>query len=374
MKIVFSTDQIYLHGGIEKVISSKANYFADYLDYEVYIVTSEQKGFEPIYKLSPKIKKVDLEINYYRKLSYFNFRNFSKIPTHFFKWKKAISIINPDVIITCNDSFDFYWMPFFFKKIKKIREFHSSRFFKDKQKNNLPIFKKIILKINDYIESKYDRIIILNRDEKQFYHSTNTVVIPNAIPLSEIKSKLTPFKAIAAGRIAAVKNFEDLIKIWKLVVEKDKKSILDIYGNGELEYVETLNKLIIDLNLENNVFIKQATSNLFLTMADYSLFLMTSHSECFPMVLLESLSVGLPIVSFDCPFGPRNIITEDEDGFLIENKNLEKFADKVIELFQNPEYIKELGNNAKKNIEKYSEKEIFENYILVLTCLVNNRN
>ena len=167
---------------------------------------------------------------------------------------------------------------------------------------------------------------------------------------------------------------EDLIKIWKLVVEKDKKSILDIYGNGELEYVETLNKLIIDLNLENNVFIKQATSNLFLTMADYSLFLMTSHSECFPMVLLESLSVGLPIVSFDCPFGPRNIITEDEDGFLIENKNLEKFADKVIELFQNPEYIKELGNNAKKNIEKYSEKEIFENYILVLTCLVNNRN
>ncbi len=121
MKILFTTDQIYLHGGIEKVMATKANYFADVLDYEVYILTTEQNNNKPCYDLSNKIKLIDIGVNYYRSKSYFSPVNLKKIVTHFSNWNSAIKDINPDAIIVCNIAFDYYWTPFFIKKLKKLK-------------------------------------------------------------------------------------------------------------------------------------------------------------------------------------------------------------------------------------------------------------
>ena len=129
MRIVFSTDQVYLHGGIEKVMAEKANYFVDVLGYEVIILTTEQKRNQACYPLSSKIKFIDLDINYHRNKSYFSSANIVKLPIHFFRLRKVLKEIKPNIVIVCNYAFDYFLMPFLFNSAEKWKEFHSSRYF-----------------------------------------------------------------------------------------------------------------------------------------------------------------------------------------------------------------------------------------------------
>ena len=82
MKIVFSTDQIYLHGGIEKVLSEKVNYLSNLSGYDIYILTTEQKGNLPCYSVNSNVKCIDLGVNYNRELSYFHPKNIIKAFYH----------------------------------------------------------------------------------------------------------------------------------------------------------------------------------------------------------------------------------------------------------------------------------------------------
>lgn len=359
MRILFTTDQIYLHGGIEKVMAEKANYFADVLNYEVYILTTEQKGHEPCYFLSDKIKRVDIGVNYIRFISYFHPKNISKIPFHFKQWKKSISDIQPDVIISCNFAFDFYWLPFFFKKIKKIKEYHSSRFFEEIERKKASFLKRINYSINDFIESKYTKLILLNSDEAKYYRSKNIEIIPNPISINEsAEATLVSHKAIAAGRIAPVKGFEKAILAWKTVVDQFSDWELHIYGQGEKQYIESLQNLINENNLQKNVIIKNAVSNLDTVLLDYSIYVMTSLTECFPMILLESLASGLPIVSFDCPHGPKNIITNNEDGFVVENQDVIALSGKINLLIRDEDLRINMGKKGKQNSYRFSKENV----------------
>lgn len=89
---------------------------------------------------------------------------------------------------------------------------------------------------------------------------------------------------------------------------------------------------------------------------------MSSITECFPMVLLEAQSCGLPIVSFDCPCGPRNIITHKQDGLLVGNQHSVKLADGIIKLIESLDDRKEMGKNARENIKRYNFSEVMESW------------
>lgn len=359
MRILFSTDQIYLHGGIEKVMAEKANYFADVLGYEVSILTTEQKGKVPCYFLSPKIRLIDIGVNYNRNKSYFHPNNLRKIPNHFRQWSQTVKNIEPDFIIVCNFAFDFYWNPFFLKKTPKLKEYHSSRYFETITREQASILKKAMYCFTDYIESKYTRLIVLNNDEKLFYKNSNITIISNPIaPVADQKADLKNKKAIAAGRIAPVKGFESAILCWKEIVKQEPEWELHIYGDGEPAYITKLQHLILENNLETNVYIKTAVEDLQSKMMEYSLYVMTSHTECFPMVLLESLAIGLPIVSFDCPTGPRNIIVDTQDGFLVENQNVEALTEKILLLTQNEQLRVEMGAAAKQNSARFATNRV----------------
>ncbi|MCO6164226.1 glycosyltransferase [Flavobacterium sp. NRK F7] len=364
MKIVFTTDQVYLHGGIEKVMATKANYFADVLGYEVYVITTEQKGNKPCYSFSEKVKFIDLEINYIRTKSYFSRFNLKKIPQHFLKWSKAIKKINPDFIIVCNLAFDYYWTPFFYRKINKIKEFHASRFYSSIERKKKKGMRKLPFIINDFIESKYDVLVLLNKDEEQFYNSNNLIVIPNPINTTNQKTAdLVNLKAIAAGRIAPVKGFEKAIAVWKIVVSECPEWKLDIFGQGETDYIEGLQMLIRKNNLQHNVFIHDAVSDLHERMLDYSFYLMTSKTECFPMILLEAMSLGLPLLSFDCPYGPRNIITNKKDGFLVEDQNVTRLAESCINIISDLDLRCKMGHQAKENVVVFGVANVMQRWI-----------
>ena len=362
MRLIFSTDQIYLHGGIEKVMAQKANYFADVLGYEVIILTTEQKQNPPCYALSPNIQLIDLNINYKREKSFVHPANLAKVPLHFMRWIQVLRKHKPQHLIVCNYAFDFYWIPFLFSSIAKFKEYHSSRYFVHQARAHAKGFALLGHLIQSSVERQYTKLVLLNASETAFYDSPKQVVIPNPIASTGYSAELVATQAISAGRLAPVKGFDNLIEIWAKVAQHEPSWTLSIYGQGEPQYVAYLQDKIKVLNLEKQVFIRQAVSDLPQTMQAYSMYLMTSHTECFPMVLLEAQSAGLPCVSYACPTGPAHIISPDQDGYLVSNQNQEAFVEKVLFLIRNAEIRTQMGAQAKRNVLRFSLDKVMNRW------------
>lgn len=372
MKIVFIIDQVYLHGGIERVLSIKANYLVSMPDNEIYIITTEQKDKKPCYEFNDKIIFKDLGINYQRNKSYFHPVNLRKLPKHIKKTKSVIKKINPDIVVVCSHSTDTYFIPFINKDIPKVKEFHYSKFIElENRKNPRNLQKKYFLKFADYVETKYDKLVILNQDEAAYYTSDNTIVIPN--PLTFYPEKVSTISnniVITAGRIASVKGYDMLIDIWEIVSKKHPGWELHIYGDGEPGYVRMLQDKIDAKNLQDHLLLKGVTSDVKGKMLASSIFAMSSHNECFPLVLLEAQACGLPIISFDCPNGPRNIVNT-QNGVLIPIYNNVEFANQLIELMNNRVKLEEMGKSARQNASNYSVENVMKLWNNMFNELLN---
>lgn len=357
MKIVINTDQNYMHGGIEKVTATKVNYWVNQPDTEVFIVTSEQQGNAPCYSMDKRVHLIDLSVNYNRQQSYFSPENLKKAIKHFKKQTQLFREIQPDVIISPNFNWDFYWFPFIHRKSRKIKEIHSSRYSWE------PTIKN---RINAWFEKRYDAVVVLNKDEANYFNAKNIFVIPNPVEKSVFSALLESKKVIAAGRISPVKGFDQLITAWKIVHSRFPDWQLHFYGQDYLNTQEKLEKQIIELELQDVVFFKGSVNNMDETMSQYSIYAMSSISECFPMVLLEAMSVGLPIVSYDCPHGPGNIITHGIDGFLAENQNPNSLAEELIKVIGDNILRKEMGSNAKQNSIRFNTENIMQKWLSLL--------
>ncbi|WP_108868360.1 glycosyltransferase family 4 protein [Aquimarina aquimarini] len=372
MKIVFIIDQVYLHGGIERVLSIKANYLAKQVGNEISIITTEQKNNIPCYDFNPHISFEDIGVNYNRTKSYFHPVNLLKLPRHIQKIKSILKRKQPDVVVVCSHSTDTYFMPFIIKSIPKVKEFHFSKFIeKAPRLNSSNILKQYFFKFTDYVESKYDRLVVLNAIEAEYYRTDNVEVIPNPLTFYPDKvSELSNKVIISAGRIATVKGYDLLIDIWELVYQKNKDWELHIYGKGDEEYTKTLQDKINEKGLEDSLILKGATDNIQGKMLESSMYVMSSHNECFPLVLLEAQACGLPIISFDCPHGPKSII-DSNNGYLVELYNKEEFANILNKYMQSPKVLKPMGVAARTNASKYSIEKVmkmWQDMFSSLTC------
>ncbi|MBL4559855.1 MAG: glycosyltransferase family 4 protein [Labilibaculum sp.] len=366
MVIAFYTDQMYLHGGIEKILSQKLNYLADKTNYSIHLITSEQKGNNFCYEVSTKVNHKDLEVNYKRDTSYFSFTNLKKVPKHIIRLKQHLNKIKPDVLVVCNYAFDFYFIPFITKNIKTIKEFHSSRYFYEKEYNLSSKSQKMILNLNKWVEKRYTNLVVLNKDERKHYPSENVVIIPNfSASNTSLEGCLKKNIIIAAGRVAPIKQFDHLIQSWSIIGDKYPDWEVHIYGEGDFILTEKLKKLIKDLEVPN-IYLKGATNYLDKKMQEASIFAMTSTTECFPMVLLESLNNGLPIVSYNCPYGPCNIITNNEDGVLVAHNNRDEFALKLSNLIDDKSLRNRMGKNGSKNVKRFNEEIIMQQWLDLL--------
>ena len=373
MKIVFNTDQIYRHGGIEKVMATKANYFVTLPEVVVIILTTEQENQPACYKLDDRIKLIDLEVNYNRSKSYFSWENAKKVFKHFFKQRMLLKKIKPTFIISANYNFDHYWLPIVKpNKTKVIKEIHASGYARPLKGKNEGILSKLKVKFNDATLAKYDKVVVLNRDEVRYQTTNNIVVIPNPIEIPQGCADLVNKKVIAAGRMAPVKGFDQLITAWKIVHAEEPEWELHIFGEAYAQTATELSSQIKNLKLENVVFLKDSIDNIPETMKDYSVYAMSSVTECFPMVLLEALSVGLPIVSYDCPNGPRNIITQAKDGLLMENQNPKALAKGLLVYIQSERARKEAGKVAKINSSNFETKTVMPQWLTLFQNLNKN--
>ena len=149
--------------------------------------------------------------------------------------------------------------------------------------------------------------------------------------------------ALNIGRLTDVKQQIILLKIWNQLVniKNIKNWKLYIVGGGELKII--FEEYITENSLQDYVFIFPPEKDISKFYKKASLFLLTSKSEGFGMVLLESISFGLPCISFDCPSGPRDIIKNDENGYLIEENNIEDLEKHIVKFISDPELKIQMG-------------------------------
>lgn len=189
------------------------------------------------------------------------------------------------------------------------------------------------------------------------------VEIPNILEKnSESISTLSGHTLVSTGRMHPVKGFDDLLKVVKKVSEKFPDVKLNLIGGGE-EY-DTLKEQAKEMKIDDIVNMPGMVSgeevNEYMIKSD--IYVMTSHTECFPMVLLEASACGLPLVAFDVPVGPKALIKEGYNGYLIKDRDIDKMADRIINLFENQEKMKELGKNAKENVNQYLPDNVMKKW------------
>lgn len=373
MKIIYCINGTYNSGGMERVLMNKTNYLADVLNYEVLIITTEQKGRKNFFTFSPKIRFIDLEINYDDDI---NQNLLWRILIKYKKKKKhkrlLTDILNQEKANICVSMFD-RDADFLFQikdGSKKILEFHFSRYLKVIEAKSRLM--KIIQKIRTYdwkrFASKYDAFVVLTEEDKLAWGNMQNIHVINnplnAIP--EESSTLVKKRVLSLGRLTYQKGFDLLIKAWKEVHASCPEWELYIFGNGPEE--QSLLKLCSSLGLKNCISINKATPKPEKEFLNSSLYVMSSRYEGLPMVLLEALSYGLPIISFQCPCGPKDII-QNEFGSLIKNEDTEKMAESIIEWIQDKNKRLSAGRSAKKAAQKFKIDYIMKKWIKLFNSL-----
>lgn len=351
-KLLYITNAIHGAGGLERVLSIKASYLADILNYEVHVIVLNQKNAPLFYEFSSKIILHDIAV----------FGNpFQYLQRYVYGIKQVVRKIQPDIISVCDDGMKGFFLPILLKKsCPIIYERHASVNLNFNTKN-LNFFKKINNKnkynLMRFCSHHFNKFIVLTEGNKLEWTSNNLAVIPNPLSFySEKTSALTSKKVIAVGSHSFNKGYDLLLHLWKEVITKYPDWKLEIYGNID-ESKEYL-KLASDLKLNNNVLFLEPVINIEERYLEASIMVMTSRSEGFGMVLIEAMSCGLPCISFNCPCGPSSIIKDNKDGFLVTNGDTVAFTEKLIELIHNDEKRKLMGSAAKENVKRYLPENI----------------
>ncbi len=357
-KIVILVDQLHSHGGIEKLVALKANYWSAVFGYEVTIVSTEQNSKPIVYPLSGQVKFHDLGINYAREKSYFSWGNLTKCLKNIFSIQRYIFREKPDFILVASHIPVTYFLPFLFRRAKIGKEFHFTKYERSKNRG----FKT---KAIDFIESLYDFLVVLSEEEKTFYHTNKAVVIPNPVDTADtVTHDMTQKDTIATAvlRFAPVKQLEKMVTVWRLFVAGNPTWKLHIFGSTGNDYFNKINQLVVEAGLQESVVFKGQSDNIQQELAQAKVLLMTSAQECFPMVILEANSVGVPVISFDCPTGPRNIIHHKKDGILVDYNNCDSFANELDAFAKDQNLQGFLSDNARENAKKYNVDHIMNQW------------
>lgn len=365
-KIVFITPALYMAGGVERVLTIKANYFAEQFGYDVTIILTEGKGKPLAYSLSDKIKVVNLDINFeelwtcsFLKKVFIYLRKQRQYKR---KLKAELMLIRPDI----TDSLLRREINFINKikdGSKKIGELHVNRAnYRNFEANDTNWLKELFSKFwmrNLISHLKHlDKFVVLTEEDKATWiELDNVVAIHNPVSFKPVSvSPLTEKRVIAVGRYVYQKGFDLLLRAWKKIEEQCPDWELAIYGDGDRSsYEQLLEELGIDasrchLNAPTNQIQKEYMNS--------SVFAVSSRFEGLSMALLEAAACGLPIVSFACPCGPRDLITDGVDGLLVEKEDVDALANSLVKVMKSPEIRKEMSSAILKKAELFRIEHI----------------
>lgn len=370
MKILYNLASTFNSGGMERIVLAKINYLSK-LGYDVTLVTTDQQGRTPFFTISKSVKLIDLNINYSDKTTSFIHKILlytQKQTAHKKALLKCIYEEDPDVVVSTFGN-EAPLIADMHIRSKKVLEIHFSKYFRlqENRKGLWGLVDKIRSKQDEFIVSKFDKFVVLTKEDMGYWGNLpNITVIPNFISnLPTVQAPLQNKVCVAVGRLCYQKGFDRLIDIWNCINKSHPEWKLIIYGNGELKNI--LQRKIETNHLQDKVILHPSTTNIGMAYRDSSILLSSSRYEGLPMVILEAFSYGLPAVSFACKCGPRDIITDGEDGFVIKDDDYKLFIKKLTLLIENDELRKRMGDRAFITSKKYSEEAVMKKWIELFT-------
>ena len=356
------------YGGIERFITNLANSISD--DYDVEIVSTYKLLDKPFFKLNDNIIVkyliTDLKPNKSLVKKYFKEHRFIKLFKEIIKSLKILYLkkscmvkyiknCDSDIIISTRDIHNEWLGKYGKPSVLKIGSEHN-----DSDSN-----KYIITTSNK--AKKLDYFVVVSKkmvEDYKKYLSIPVIYIPNSIEnLPNTFSKLNTNNIISVGRLESVKGFENLIDVLKKVILKNNNVILNIVGDGS-QYKLLENK-VNTLGLQNNVKLLgyKNSKELSELYNQSSVYVMTSFTESFGLVLLEAQSHKLPCIAFDSANGAKELIHNGVDGYLIGNRDREKMANKILELINDKDKCKIFGEKALENSKNYLSKNIKQKWV-----------
>ena len=364
MNIIYVIEDYSENGGVERIVSEKANTLSTKYKNRVTLISVYSDNRPQHYKLEDGVDLIHLDIPFAKKTNNPLTRLMSRINTMVMaivQLNKVIRGLNPDIIFFAT-TLGAILLPFCLTKARKIYESHLARNFN-------PFNKLFIL-----TELRAERIISLTSgDAKQFRYAKKVEIIPNYI--SDVKSFTNDYgvrKAIAVGRLEQQKGFDILIDCWKDISRQYPDWSLDIYGDGSCW--EKLQQQITNLHLEDKVKLCGRCNNIMDVYPHYSLHLMTSRYEGLPMTLIEAQACGLPSVVFDFQYGASDIVTNNHNGLLIEQGNTRLFTEAVIRMMSSESLRKAYGKNAVEIGRRYYKENIFNKWLHIINEYDNKKN
>ncbi len=360
-KIVICTPALYSAGGVERVVSVKANYFADKLGYDVTIIVTDGNGSNSFFQLSPSVKVINLGLDFEE---LWNIPFESKIFLYLFKQRKYKKLliaelmrIKPDITITTlRREINFL------SDVKdgscKIGELHLSRDnYRCIASRKFHIFKRVFSRwwqnrIVSHLQ-RLDTFVVLTENAAQEWPELKKIkLIPDPLPMKvSSPSPLSSKRIVTIGRYSYEKGYDLLLRIWAEVEKDFKDWQLDVYGMGDpTPYVKVMDDLSID---KKRCHLNASLVSVEEEYVKSSILVQPSRTEGFGLVIVEAMAYGLPIVSFDCENGPRSIISDGEEGFLIPAFDVEIFATRLRELMKDENLRKAMGEKGRHKSQQY---------------------
>ena len=381
MKIVYLYTQLTISGGADRVLTDKANYLAEH-GYNITIITESQMGRPIVFPLSPKVKMVDMGIDFNKQYEYnFLLRSviyLKCIQQYKIRLKELLKKLKPDIVITLmGRSLDF--ITSINDGSIKIGEAHTTKahlrsyHLLEARGGLYKILAKQLRKKQIANASKLSALVLLTpQDADDWKGVTKTYVIANAMHyMPHENSTLTNKQAIMVGRYNDAKGYEFIVEAWSIVHQKHPDWKLNIYGSGELH--DDVERWIKERELEETMIMHEPTNQITQKYLESSICVMSSRYEGFPLVIMEAMACGVPCVSFDSPFGPRNIIKDGEDGILVEYLNSQALAENICKVIEDEQLRKRLGENAKQNIQRFSQDAIMKQWTDLFDSLLNTQ-
>lgn len=374
MKIVYCHCSLYNPGGMERVLLNKVAWLSA-AGHDVSVVTTDQQGRPPFYRFPDGVHLTDLGVNY----SLDNDKPLrERIPSYLRKRRlhrrrltDLLMAERPDITVSLYPS-ESSFIPDIADGSRKVLELHFNRFFRlqygrggltgliDRRRSRRDVS----------IARRFDKFVVLTDEDKNYWgRMPNITVIPNAALPMPLQSDCSARRVIAVGRLDFQKGFDRLIDAWELV-KADPASEgwrLDIFGQGE--WRDMLQARIAEKGLADSTAVNAPTGDIAAEYAGSSILAMTSNYEGFPMVMIEAMSAGLPVVTFDYKCGPRDIITDCTDGVIVPNGDIRGFADALLRLMADGALRRRMGRAATAVTDRYSEESVMRQWTTLFESL-----
>lgn len=368
MTLLYLIAATYRPAGMERVLTAKANWLAAH-GYDIIVATTDQKERPHAFEFDRNIRFFDLGIGYEDNNGGSFLDKLIHYPQKQWKHRKALNRLikseRPDIVISmfCNDA---SFTPSLARKYgaKSVLEIHFSRF------KRLQYGRTGIWALADRLRSwndmrtvrRFDRFVVLTEEDKGYWGELPDItVIPNPRTFTtDSPATLDSKTVIAVGRYNFQKQFDALIRAWALLKRDFPDWTLRIAGDGE----EKASMLwsIAEHGLEDKVILGPE-KDMQSAYRNSSILAMSSRFEGLPMVLLEAQAMGLPIVSFACKCGPKDVITDGVDGYLVEEGDVTALADRLFQLMSDADLRHHMGAAAYSASERFDENVIMDKWI-----------